>query len=295
MRPSLLLVLLTTLSAAVFATGNDDAPSPAYVAEYGAGTQQSGWTIRGLDQPYAALYDSSDDVVYVSSIQGDPAERDGKGYISRIDSDGLPMEKHWIRGLDAPKGMAVRGELLYVADINELVVVDIAEAQVSNRYLIPGARMLQDVAVAQDGSIYTVDSASGTIHRVHDGRFEIWSSDSQIREPRAIAPLGEKLLLSTLGEDAATGRLITVSPDGQVTALPTDFTGRLSGLHSDGKGGFVGADETSLKWVRVHATGDVEILGELDPDTDYVADVPSASLIIEVKGEQNTVRAVPAP
>ena len=70
--------------------------------------------------------------------------------------------------LNAPKGMALRGDTLFVADIDILRMfnrrtgaplggVDVAER---------GATFLNDVAVGPDGSLYITDDAGGTIWRV---------------------------------------------------------------------------------------------------------------------------------
>src|SRR5215475_5602793 len=63
------------------------------------------------------------DVMYVSLIDGEPWGRDGKGGVGQLTKTGKITNANWITGLNAPKGLAIRGDLLYVADLDELVVI----------------------------------------------------------------------------------------------------------------------------------------------------------------------------
>ena len=76
----------------------------------------------GFMTPESVLHDPDADVYLVSNIQGDPFEKDDNGFISRVSPDGVVLELRWIDGakenvdLDAPKGMAILGDELWVAD-----------------------------------------------------------------------------------------------------------------------------------------------------------------------------------
>src|SRR6185437_10458961 len=65
--------------------------------------------------------------LYVSEIDGEPWGKDGKAEIGKISRDGKVIDLNWITGLNAPKGLAIRGDLLYVADLDELVVISVSK------------------------------------------------------------------------------------------------------------------------------------------------------------------------
>src|SRR5688500_17454278 len=68
--------------------------------------------------PESVLPDTKKDLLYVSLIDGAPWEKDGRGGIARMNTDGTGYDSTWITGLHAPKGMGLHGKKLYVADMN---------------------------------------------------------------------------------------------------------------------------------------------------------------------------------
>src|SRR5690606_2301051 len=78
----------------------------------------------GFDTPDAAQHDVTADVYLASNIGGDPAAKDNNGFISRVSPDGAVIELRWIAGgtgdvvLHAPKGIALKGDSLFVTDID---------------------------------------------------------------------------------------------------------------------------------------------------------------------------------
>lgn len=117
----------------------------------------------GFDTPESALHDAIDDVYLVSNIDGAPAAKDGNGYIARVRPDGS-MTRYWIRGgtggvtLNAPKGLAIAGDVLWVADIDVLRKFDRRSGKPLGEVAIPGATFLNDVSALPDGTVYCTDS-----------------------------------------------------------------------------------------------------------------------------------------
>ena len=101
-------------------TGGDSAGAPSSAAAVGP------TRVEGFQGPESAQYDAELDVWYVSNINGSPVDRDGNGYISRLKGDGtVDSLKFIVSGvngvkLDAPKGLALQGDTLWVADIVNL-------------------------------------------------------------------------------------------------------------------------------------------------------------------------------
>jgi sugar lactone lactonase YvrE len=116
-----------------------------------------------LQGPESARYDRDLDIWFVSNINGTPTAKDNNGYISRLRPDGTPYQLKFIEGgkrgvtLNAPKGLAIKGDTLWVADIDHARAFNkrtgAAIAQVTTR-----ARFLNGAAVGPDGAVYMTDT-----------------------------------------------------------------------------------------------------------------------------------------
>lgn len=115
-------------------------------------------TITQLRGPESALYDREQDVYFISNINGAMLAVDGNGFISRVDAATLAIEPKWIAtGLNAPKGMAILGDTLYVADIDVIRKFDRRSGAARGTIAIDGASFLNDIAT--DGtSLYVSDT-----------------------------------------------------------------------------------------------------------------------------------------
>src|SRR5882757_2650194 len=116
--------------------------------------------------PESALPDFPQKILYVSLIDGGGWDADGKGGVGRLGLDGQHYHPDWITGLNAPKGLGRFGNHLYVADISEVVVIDIQKGKVEKKIPIEGANGLNDITVDKKGVVYVSDSKSGKIYRI---------------------------------------------------------------------------------------------------------------------------------
>lgn len=145
------------------------------------------WTSpEGLKTPESVLFDSGTNQIFVSNIDGDPAAKDGNGFISILTPDGKIKNLKWITGLNAPKGQAIFKGNLYVADINELVVVNIQEAKIEKRYKIEDAIFLNDVTVSDDGIVFVSDTRTTKIYALADGKLSLWLDDPLLVNPNGL-------------------------------------------------------------------------------------------------------------
>lgn len=117
----------------------------------------------GFDGPENIVYDSVSDVFLVSNIGGDPAARDDNGFISRVAPDGSVLALRWIAGgsggatLDAPKGLAIRGDTLAVADVGGVHYFSRITGAPLGSVALHGL-VMNDLAFAPDGTLWITDT-----------------------------------------------------------------------------------------------------------------------------------------
>src|SRR3954463_633838 len=116
-----------------------------------------------LKVPESVLFDGAGKVLYESNIDGQPWEKDGKGSVGKVGLDGKIIKVDWVTGLNAPKGLGMYKNNLYVADVDNVVVIDIAKAVISKHIPIEGAQGLNDISVDKNGKVYVTDSKAGKI------------------------------------------------------------------------------------------------------------------------------------
>jgi hypothetical protein len=119
-----------------------------------------------LPIPESVKLDPVSQILYVSLIDGDASKKDGKGGVAKLGTGGTIINADWITGLNAPKGIGQYGDLLYVADITEVVVIRISENKVIKKIPIEGAEFLNDVTVDKNGVVYVSDSRKNTVHQI---------------------------------------------------------------------------------------------------------------------------------
>jgi len=167
MPPDLSLRRATTVVAIAFCAACTSSAFGCYHSVSGAPTPRSApvRTIAnvGFDEPENLVYDSASDVYLVSNIVGEPAARDDNGFISRVSPDGQILALKWIAGgvsgavLDAPKGLAIRGDTLAVADVGGVHLFDRRTGAPIATHALPGV-VMNDVAWGTDGTLWITDT-----------------------------------------------------------------------------------------------------------------------------------------
>jgi len=121
-----------------------------------------------LKVPESVLYHAGTKSLFVSNIDGKPGEKDMKGSIAKVSLDGKTVNNDWAVGLSAPKGMGVFQNTLYVADVDEVVAINLKSGKIIKRFPVEGAGFLNDVTVNKAGVAYISDSKTGKVHRLQD-------------------------------------------------------------------------------------------------------------------------------
>lgn len=151
-----------------------------------------------FDTPESVCYDAEQKVFYVSNVGGDnPWIKDGKGFISTLGADGKVLSLNWCDGIDAPKGMAVLDGKLFVANIDEVVIIHTADGTINERIGIEGAKALNDVEIDDEGTVYVSDSEAKAVYKLERGKFELLLQNSAYSRPNGLLFANGQLLLAT--------------------------------------------------------------------------------------------------
>jgi sugar lactone lactonase YvrE len=259
----------------------------------------TGGTVRGFENPESAPWDGATGSFYVSNIgpgPNNPLGREPDGYISKLSGEGRLVAAKWVTGLRSPKGIHRRGDDLLVADVGQLVVIDVAGAKIRETIDLDGlgAQFPNDVTVDdRTGDAYVSDMGRNAIYRLPAGASaaEVWLESDKLDGPNGLFLDGDTLMVASSGQDPdgngpadrSPGRLLVVDlatkavhPLGDMAPL-----GNLDGLEKLGSDWIVtGSDHI---W-RVTPDGKPTELGQLPHAADLglrrgdrVAAIPTLS------------------
>jgi hypothetical protein len=183
-----------------------------------------------LKVPESVLFDTKRDVLYVSNIEGDPSAKDGGGFISRLSPQGKMLQLEWVKGLNSPKGLGVFKQQLYVADIDEVVIINIDKGEITQRIPVEGAKFLNDITVDPQGVVYISDSQTKKVHQLKNGTLTTPITD--LKGPNGLLATKEALYILDGG---AMNRL---EKDGTIKKL-LDISNGVDGIEKISEGVFV--------------------------------------------------------
>ena len=225
----------TTTSAAQPTTGGtpkSETPATTTATATATGKKEPAvtWKDVGLAVPECVIYDDPNDQYLVSNINGKPLDVDNNGFISKLTPDGKVDTLKWIEAgknkvtLNAPKGMAIVADVLYVADIDTVRMFDRKTGAPRGEVKIPGATFLNDIAGTSDGRIIVSDSG---LKATANG-FEPTGTDAvyQIDKAKKVTPLAKSKDL---------GGPNGLYPQGDKTWVVTFGSGELYALDAKGK------------------------------------------------------------
>jgi hypothetical protein len=184
-----------------------------------------------LKVPESVLLSKEKKIIYFSNIDGQPLDKDSKGSIGTCDLNGMNINNNWVTGLSAPKGMAIHNGSLYVSNIDEVVVIDVATAKIKSRIPVAGAIFLNDVSIDDKGIVYVSDSKTEKIHRIENGNVTDYISG----QPNANGVL-------VVGEDLyflAKGTLWKSDKNKKLTKIAEGMDGSTDGLEQTKSNDFI--------------------------------------------------------
>lgn len=218
-----------------------------------------------LKVPESVLYDATNKVLYVSNIDGtDPWGKDGKGSIGKVGMDGKIIKVDWVDGLNAPKGMGLYKGKLYVADLSNLVEIDIKAGKITKTIPVDGSQGLNDVTVDKNGVVYVSDSKNKQVYRVENDKSELFLD--KLKNPNGVLMRGDELYLLDNGGAYKVGK------DKSLTMLADGMDGGTDGIENVTGNDFLVSCWAGVIWY-VNADGTKEKLYDGRDEKRNTADI----------------------
>jgi hypothetical protein len=200
-------------------------------------------TVTDLQTPYSFVSSQSGKEYFISSVNGEPEAADNNGFITKLDANGKLVHLKFIEGgtagvtLHAPKGMALIGQTLYVADLDHLRAFDITNGKSIATISMPAGTgqnrsSLTDVAYDGTSLLYCSDQHANRIYRVElpSQKVSILVADPALAGPTGLAvhPKSGRLIAVSWEK----GKIFEIAPDGAISELFSNgfFSGRFTNL-----------------------------------------------------------------
>ncbi len=227
--------------------------------------------VGGMDAPHSVIVDPDTGAHYVSNIVGSPLAKDKNGFIAVLSASGAIEEENAIRSgrwgavLNAPRGLAIQGAYLYVADIDTLRRFDKKKGNLLGNIDLSllGARQLSGLTLDAGGSLYVSDTATDTIFRIEP--HNNFMAGVFAKDPRLSSPTGllhdachKRLLVA----GSQSGQILSVDGKGTIFPLFNRRFERPEGLAFDRDGNLIVSDFKAGAVYRIKNYSEVEILRE---------------------------------
>ena len=231
------------------------------------------WTLDGFKAPESVLFDAKRNLFYVTNVAGEPNGKDGVGYLSKVSPDGKLLEAEWVTGFDAPKGLVMKGDTLFLTDIDRLMAVNVEDGKVTGKWAAEGAQFLNDTAVDETGRVFASDMLANRIYVLDNDALTVWLEGEELLHPNGLRVEDGRLVVAGWGRDIqpdfsskTPGHLITI--DLKTKAItdigPGEPVGNLDGLERDKAGNWLVTDWVAGALFRIDPNGKAEKLIDLN-------------------------------
>lgn len=181
---------------------------------------------------------ATDTHLYVSNIGAkmQPTAKDGDGFISKVKKNGDVEELRFLPksdSLNAPKGVTVTNNTLYVTDIDRILGFDLGSGETVFELTIPEAQFLNDIVAKDQQTLFVSDSNAGQIARISVDQNSYQFLDlPTMNGPNGLALSEDKTTLYCVGFGAnnkSNGPIYRINLDPISTKTISDYKGYLDG------------------------------------------------------------------
>ncbi len=231
--------------------------------------------------PESVVFDSIRNCLYVGNFNNEggflkKADTLRNECISKLDIEGNLMELRWIDSLQNPTGITIFNDKLYIVEREGYAIANIEDKKVEKRILVDNAVFLNDIVVDKDGIVYISDTFKPCIHRIKNGKSEVWYSDSLIDSSNGLMIENNHLLVGNRGAE----NLLSISLDTKIAdIIANDLSDNIDGIKKFN-------DNYLLSWkseLFILEQGNKILLYDLDNKNDFLADfefIKASKLII---------------
>lgn len=215
-------------------------------------------TTTGFGHVESVAYDPKGKVLYTSDFGPDlkPADKDGKGKITKVSLDGKILEDGFLPAkgqvLNKPKGIWIKGNRMWVTDIDSVWVFDLKTKE-GKKLELPGIVFANDPTVIGN-TLYVSDNRSDQLQSIEPADFLNSKAAPKITVvfkgkgvfPNGIYPAknGTLLLAGFEAKDKPHG-IYRLALGHDEPDLVSDNIGMLDGLYRMGNGDILATDWVS--------------------------------------------------
>ncbi len=224
-----------------------------------------------------------DDTLLVSNVCG--FQEPGSGFLTLLDADGSVIDWRIVSALDAPTGMALRNNRLFIVDKNRVKIFTWPEYEPLETIDLD-TEVANDIAVSCAGTIYVSDTAGGKVIEIgHDRTQSVLTAKSQFSGANGIHLDGNMLYVGG-------SRLWRVDlSDQSVTAIGPEWLTDIDGIEME-PDGTLQLTPVGGPLVRFRNSDSVEILGGEGISSANHGYAANLGLALIPTGFDNTVIAI---
>ena len=223
----------------------------------------------GLKTPQSFIVDPALGNYFISNINGNPVSRDNNGFIMKLDRSGKLLLS--IRGgspqitLHAPDGLALKGNHLYVTDIDSLRWFDKNSGKPLGHidFTGIGVKRLRGLAFDDESNLYVSDVLANAIYKIdtgNDHEVSVFMKNNHLGNPSGMVydSVRKRLIVVT----RATGKILAVGMDGKISPIMQKTFKNLHGVDWGREGDLLVSDESAGKIYRIKKFSRIEIVRE---------------------------------
>lgn len=264
--------LIPLLAAAIIAASGLD-PIEADIA----------WTAKGEFCEPETVISLPDGQLLISNVCDFRTQ--GNGFLTLMSPQGEVLDWHVVEGLDAPLGMDMLGDRLYVIDKNRVKIFNWPDFELHKTIDI-NTSVANDLAVSPDGTVYVTDTAKHQVIRLStDGNQSVLTGEAQFGGANGIALADNNLYVG--GKRLWRVNLL----DGSVETLGPEWLADIDGIELE-PDGTIQITPVAGPLVRYRGENDLEIIAGPGISSANHGFVASLHLVLIPTGFDNTVIAI---